>query len=110
MEIPCLTWSHLIQDKLKNSFYLSVDKYKCIKFIKSCIHDLISYYEFTCCIENSVDPWIYNVYKRVDILVSYCFRKCKLFKLRKVLLICTIGQANFFLDKYIMAIYLSLDK
>ena len=30
--------------------------------------------------------WIYTVYKRVDIwMVSYCFRKCKLFKNRKVL-------------------------
>ena len=30
--------------------------------------------------------WIYTVYKRVDIcMVSYCFRKCKLFKHRKVI-------------------------
>ena len=40
MEIPCLTcstWSHFIQDKLKISIYLSLDKYKCIKLIKFCI-------------------------------------------------------------------------
>ena len=50
-------WSHFIQDKLKISIYLSLDKYKCIKLIKKIVfHILISYYEFTCCIENSVDP------------------------------------------------------
>ena len=40
VEIPCPTcptWSHLIQDKLKISIYLSLDKYKCIKLIKFCI-------------------------------------------------------------------------
>ena len=41
MEIPCptcLTWSHFIQDKLKISIYLSLDKCKiCIKLIKICI-------------------------------------------------------------------------
>ena len=56
MEIPyptCPTWSRFIQDKLKISIYLSLDKCKiCIKFINY----LINYYEFTCCIENSVDP------------------------------------------------------
>ena len=62
VEIPCPTcptWSHFIQDKLKISIYLSLDKYKiCIKLIKFCIvfHILINYYEFRCCIENSVDP------------------------------------------------------
>ena len=33
VEIPCLTcltWSHFIQDKLKISIYLSLDKNKCI--------------------------------------------------------------------------------
>ena len=37
VEIPCLTcptWSYFIQDKLKISIYLSLDKYKCIKLIK----------------------------------------------------------------------------
>ena len=32
VEIPCPTcptWSHFIQDKLKISIYLSLDKYKC---------------------------------------------------------------------------------
>ena len=60
MEIPCPTcptWSHFIQDKLKISLYLSLDKRKiCIKLINFVFHILINYYEFTCCIENSVDP------------------------------------------------------
>ena len=60
MEIPCPTcptWSHVIQDKLKFSTYLSLDKCKmCIKLKKNVFHILINYYEFTCCIENSVDP------------------------------------------------------
>ena len=61
VEIPCPTcptWSHFIQDKLKISIYLSLDKCKiCIKLIKFCIsYILINYYEFTHCIENSVDP------------------------------------------------------
>ena len=43
--------SHFIQDKLKISIYLSLDKCKICIF-----HILINYYEFTCCIENSVDP------------------------------------------------------
>ena len=37
VEIPCPTcptWSHFIQDKLKISIYLSLDKYKCIKLIQ----------------------------------------------------------------------------
>ena len=59
VEIPCPacpTWSHLIQDKLKISIYLSLDKCKiCIKLIKFCV-SYFDYYEFTCCIENSVDP------------------------------------------------------
>ena len=38
------------------------------------------------------------------------FGKCKLFKHEKYKLICTIGQVKFSLDKYIIAIYLSLDK
>ena len=58
VEIPCptcLTWSHFIQDKLKISIYLSLDKYKCNNEILYIIF-LVNYYEFTCCIENSVDP------------------------------------------------------
>ena len=41
VEIPCLTcptWTHFIQDKLKISIYLSLDKCKtCRKLIKFCI-------------------------------------------------------------------------
>ena len=39
VEIPCPTcptWSHFIQDKLKISIYLSLDKYKCIKLTQFC--------------------------------------------------------------------------
>ena len=82
----CLTRSHFIQDKLKISLYLSLDKCKiCIKLMNFVFHILINYYEFTCCIENSVDPdqlassdlvWIFTIYKRVDIcMVSYLFSK-----------------------------------
>ena len=60
VEIPCPacpTWSHFIQDKLKISLYLSLNKCKiCIKFINFEFDILINHYEFTCCIENSVDP------------------------------------------------------
>ena len=59
VEIPCLTWptwSHFTQDKLKISIYLSLNKCKnCIKLLKFCI-SYFNYYEFTCCIENSVYP------------------------------------------------------
>ena len=48
-------WSHFIQDKLKISIYVSLDKYKCIKLIQLCI-SYFDYYELTSCIENSVDP------------------------------------------------------
>ena len=37
VEIPCPTcpnWSNFIQDKLKISTYLSLDRYKCIKLIQ----------------------------------------------------------------------------
>ena len=87
-------------------------------------HILINnYYEFTCCTENSVDPdqlasseaswsgstlftrelisaWFHTVFKSVNCLSTE----------RYINLICTIGQVKFSLDKYIMAIYLSLDK
>ena len=60
VEIPCPTcptWSHFTLDKLKISIYLSLDKYKnCIKLINFVFHILINYYDFKCCIENSVDP------------------------------------------------------
>ena len=42
--------------QVENFIYLSLDKYKCIKLIKKIVFlILISYYEVTCCIENSVD-------------------------------------------------------
>ena len=50
MEIPCPTWPHFIQDKLKISIYLSLGKYNSI------FHIMINYYKLTPCIENSGDP------------------------------------------------------
>ena len=46
VEIPCPTcpaWSHFIQDELKISIYLSLDKYKCIKLIQFYISYFGSY-------------------------------------------------------------------
>ena len=97
VEIPCPTcptWSHFIQDKLKFSIYLSLDKYKIwIKLMKFCI----SYFDYLLWIHmlhlkqcgswstgffRSQLIWIYIAYKRVDIcMVLYCFWKCKLFNL-----------------------------
>ena len=60
MEIPCQTcptWSHFIQDKLKISIYLSLDKCKCIfSEYNSVFFIFIYYYELTRCFVNSVDP------------------------------------------------------
>ena len=109
MEIPyptCPTWSHFIQDKLKIAIYLSLDKCKiCRKLINFVFHILINYYEFTWCIENSVDPdqlassWFHAVLESVNCLITDRYK-----------LICTIGQVKFSLNKYIMALYLPLDK
>ena len=71
-------------------------------------HILINYYEFTCCIENIVDPyqlaseeanWFYTVFESVNCLST-----------ERVKLSCSFGQVHFSLDKYIMTLYLSLDK
>ena len=94
VEIPCPTcptWSHFVQDKLKISIYLSLDKCGvCIKLIKTL------YFTFLFIIMSShvalktvwipiLILWSYTVYKRVDIfMVSCCFQKCNLFKHRKV--------------------------
>ena len=47
-------------------------------------------------------------------LISACFHTVleseNCLSLERYQLICTIGQVNFSLNKYIMAIYLSLDK
>ena len=45
-------WYIFIQDKLKISIYLSLGQVQMNKVNTI----LINYYEFTCCIENSVDP------------------------------------------------------
>ena len=109
MEIPCPTcptWSHFIQDKLKISICLSLDKFKCINTIFA-FHILINNYELTSCSGNSVDLdqlaslEQFRSQLMIRILTFYKMmisgkKKRKMFKHRK--------------DKYIMAIYLSLDK
>ena len=53
-------WYIFIQDKLKHSIHslvlgqVQINEVNTILFIL--FHILINYYEFTCCIENSVDP------------------------------------------------------
>ena len=46
-----------------------------------------------------ISAWFHNVFESVNCLSTEEYK-----------LICTIGQVKFSLDKYIMAIYLSLDK
>ena len=41
LAFTCPTWSHFIQDKLKISIYLSLDKYKCIKLIKKIVFHIL---------------------------------------------------------------------
>ena len=98
VEIPCPacpTWSHFIQDKLKISIYLSLDKCKiCYKVNK------ILYFIFKLIIMSShvalktvwiLISWLLKKPADLDLhclqesicMVSYCFRKCKLFKHRK---------------------------
>ena len=63
MEIPsptCPTWSHFIQDKLKISIYLSLDRckicYKVNKILYFIIGTIITSSHVNSYIENSVDP------------------------------------------------------
>ena len=46
-----------------------------------------------------ISAWFHTVFESVNCLSAENYK-----------LICTIGQVKFSLDKYIMAIYLSLDK
>ena len=65
VEIPCptcSTWSHFIQDKLKISIYLSLDKYKCISSIL--------YFIFSLFIKSS-----HLALKTVWILISWLLQK-----------------------------------
>ena len=53
MEIPsltCPTWSHFIQDKVENSIYLCLDRYKGSQY-----NFVFHFNKLKCCIENSVD-------------------------------------------------------
>ena len=54
--------------------------------------------------------WIYTDYKRVDIWFYTVFESVLCLSIERYKLICTIGQVKFSLDKYIMTIYMSLDK
>ena len=46
-----------------------------------------------------ISAWFHTVFESVNCLSTERYK-----------LICTVGQVKFSLDKYIMAIYLSLDK
>ena len=57
--------------------------------------------------------WIYTVYKRVDICNAWfhtVLESVNCLSTERYKLICTIRQVKFSLDKYIMAIYLSMDQ
>ena len=79
---------------------------------------LINHYQFTCCIESIVDPdrlqkpadLVLHCLQRVDIWVHTVFKREICLSSERYKLICPLGQVKFSLDKYIMAIYLSLDK
>ena len=51
------------------------------------------------CSRELISAWFHTVFESVN---CFSVERCKL--------ICTIGQVKFLLDKYIIAIYLSLDK
>ena len=51
------------------------------------------------CLQERVDIWFHTVFESVNCLST-----------ERYMLICTIGQVKISLDKYIMAIYLSLNK
>ena len=76
------------------------------------LYILINYYQFTCCIENIGDPdqLASSVYIRVEIWFHTVFERVNCLSTERYKLICSFGQVKFSLDKYIMAIYLSLDK
>ena len=58
--------------------------------------------------------WIYTDYKSVDICFYTVFQRVRVkpfcLSTERYKLICSFRQVKFSLDKYIMAIYLSLDK
>ena len=124
MEIPCPTcptWSHFIQDKLKIFIYLSLDKYKCIKLIQFCISyfDKLLWTQYvalkTVWILIRAGFWrsqlilIYTVYKRSQLIRIHTFNKRFDIWFHTVFERVHFGHVKFSLDKYIMAIYLSLD-
>ena len=54
--------------------------------------------------------WTYTVYKTVEIQFNAVFERVNCLSIERYKLICSFGQVKFSLDKYIMAIYLSMDK
>ena len=80
--------------------------------VNKILYILINYYQFTCYIENSGDPdqLASSVYKRVEIWFHTVFESVNCLSTERYKLICLFGQVKFSLDKYIIAIYLSLDK
>ena len=80
----------------------------------------VLYYWFTCCIENSVALDQLDSSEAIgsgstlliELMSGFIllFESVKCLSTERYKLICTIRQVKFSLDKYIMAIYLSLDK
>ena len=88
--------------------------------VNKILHILINYYQFTCCIENSEDPdqlasseasWSGSTLFTRELKSGFIlFESVNCLSTDRYKLICSFGQVKFSLDKYIMAIYLSLDK
>ena len=116
-------WFIFIQDKLKISIYLSLDKYKWIKLIQFCSLYFIFWLIITSSHVVLKSVWIQinwllkkpadlisTVYKIDDIWFYTVFESVNCLSTERFKLICSFGQVHFSLDKYIMALYLSLDK
>ena len=81
-------------------------------------HSLVNYYEFRCCIENIMDPdqlasseASYSgstLFTRVGNCFHTIFERLNCLSTERYKLKCSFGKVIF--DKYIMAIYLSVDK
>ena len=139
VEISCMTcptWSNFIQDKLKISIYLSLNKYKCIKLIKFCISVFIFWLIITsshlalktvwiliswllkkpadldlhCLQEKPADQDPNCLQELIYIWFHTVFERINWLSTVRYKLICSFGQVKFSMGKYILAFYLSLDK
>ena len=103
--------------------HLSLDKYKWIKLIQFCPLYFIFWLIITSSHVALKTVWIqinWLLKKPADLdlhclqdrwyLVVYCFESVNCLSTERFKLICSFGQVHFSLDKYIMALYLSLDK